>query len=80
MNNKGFIKAIIIIIIALVILGYVFNLSIVDVLNNPKVQQSLAWLWNLILVIWSYIQAPIMYLWNNFVLALWNAVQAGLGQ
>jgi hypothetical protein len=83
MNSQqgGFLKAIIIIVIALVILGYVFHISITDVLNDPKVQQSLQWLWGIILTIWSYIQAPIMYVWNNFVIGVvWNAIKAGLGQ
>jgi hypothetical protein len=80
MYKRGFIKAIIIVLIAIVILGYVFHISILDILNNTKVQESLGWLWNLIVAIWSYVQAPIMYIWNTFVIGIiWNAVKAGLG-
>lgn len=78
--NGGLIKAIIIIIIALIILGYVFHISIIDVLNSPTVQSNLQWLWNIILTIWSYISAPIMFVWNTFVIGVvWNAIKAGLG-
>jgi len=71
---------IIVIIIALIILGY-FGFNIVDVLNSPNVQANLNWAWNIVLIIWSYISAPIVWLWNTFVVGiLWNLIQAGLNQ
>lgn len=81
-HDKGFIKAVIIILIAIIILGYVFHISIVDVINDPKVQQSLGFIWNnVIMPVWNYVQAPIMWVWNNFVIGIvWNAIQAGLNK
>ncbi len=78
--NKGFIKAIIIVLIAIVILGYVFHISIIDIINDPKVQESMGWLWNFLITVWNYVQAPVMWVWNNFVIGIvWNSIQAGLG-
>ncbi len=77
--NGGLIKAIIIIVIALIILGFVFHINIVDVLNSPDVQANLNWIWNVILTIWSWISAPIIFVWNTFIIGIvWNAIQAGL--
>ena len=79
MYNKGLIREILIIIIALIILGYVFHISIIDILNAPQVQSNLHWAWNIVTTVWSWISAPIMYIWNNFVIGvIWNAIQAGL--
>ncbi len=77
--NGGLIKAIILIVVALVILGFVFHINIVDVFNSPDVQSNLNWFWNIILKIWSYVSAPIMFIWNNFIIGIvWKAIQAGL--
>lgn len=79
MYKKGLIKEVIIIIIALIILGYVFHISIIDILNNPQVQANLGWVWHVITVIWSWISTPIMFIWNTFVIGvIWNSILAGL--
>ena len=79
-TNKGLIEMIIIIIIALIILGY-FGFNIGNVLSSPNVQANLSWAWNVVLTIWSYISAPIVWLWNTFVLGLiWPLLQAGIHQ
>ncbi len=78
--NGGLIKAIIIIVIALIILGFVFHINIADVLSSPDVQSNLNWIWNIILTVWSWISAPITFVWNNFIIGvIWKAIQAGLG-
>ena len=74
MQNKGLLKTIIIIVIALIVLGY-FGVNIQNVMNMPFVQNNLAWLWNILVWIWNVISAPIMYLWNIFKTLL----NAGLG-
>jgi len=66
-TNKGFIKMIIVIIIALIILGYFFNIRITDILNSANVQSNLSWFWGLIVKIWNFISYPFMFIWNRYV-------------
>jgi hypothetical protein len=73
-QQSGFLKTIIIIVIALIILGY-FGVNITNIINSPMVQTNLAWLWNGILWIWSIISVPFIWLWNLFKTLL----NAGLG-
>ncbi len=66
-TNKGFIKLIIVIVIALIILGYFFNIKITDVISAPNVQANLSWFWNIIVNIWNFITYPIVFVWNRYV-------------
>ncbi len=74
-KNSGFIRIILLIIIVLIILGY-FGFNVVDIVNLPTVQSNLHWAWNIVLVLWSYISAPVTLIWNY----VWGLFQAGLSQ
>ncbi len=71
--QKGFIKEILIIIIILIVLGY-FGFNINNIISSGTVQTNLQWLWNILLTIWSWISAPIIYLWHLAV----SLFQAGV--
>ena len=79
MYKKGLIKAIIVIIIALIVLGY-FGFNIKDIVNGPTVQANLNAAWSFVLNIWNnYLAGPFNYIWNNFVVeVLWKAIQTAL--
>ncbi len=79
-SNKGFIKAVIVILIAIVILGFVFNISVIDIINNPKVRESVSWIWRILKIIWDFVRVPLSWVWDNFFVRVWNAVQDGLNQ
>ncbi len=78
--NKGLIKTIILIVIALIVLGY-FGFDVADIVNSPTVQANLTNTWNFVLKIWNnYLATPVMYVWNTFVVGvLWKLIQAGSG-
>ena len=65
-KQKGFIRAIIVIVVALVILKYAFGVNLSDIINNQVVQdawnifkQLLLLLWQAILLCLSYIKSAI---------------------
>jgi len=74
MYNKGLIKAIIVIVVALIILGY-FGFDIKDIINGPVVQKNLHTAWDFILMVWNnYLSGPVTYAFQ----AVWKLIQAGL--
>ncbi len=74
MYKKGLIGTIIVIIIALIILGY-FGFNIKDIFNSPTVQANLNAAWNFCVMIWNnYLSGPVTYVWN----ILWNLFKAGM--
>jgi len=79
MYKKGLIKTIVIIVIALIVLGY-FGFNVEDIIKSEKVQANLSYVWGLIVKLWNnYLAAPIMYVWDKFIIGVvWNAIVAGL--
>ena len=66
-HNKGLIRTIIIIIIALLILSY-FGISIQSVVNSPTSQSNFSYVWGGISYVWTtYLAAPLTALWNIIV-------------
>jgi len=59
MNNRGFIKAIILILVALLVLKFVFHIEIKDILNSK-----------IVLSIWSIIKTVFNMLWAVILIAL----------
>ena len=80
MYKKGLIKTIIIIMIALIVLGY-FGFNIGDIINSPTVQANLHIVWDLVLKIWNnYLAGPCLYVWDKFVVGvLWKLIQSAPG-
>ncbi|MFA6463811.1 MAG: hypothetical protein WCV55_02295 [Candidatus Paceibacterota bacterium] len=65
-KQKGFIKAILLIIVALVVLKYAFGVNLSDIINNQVVQdawnivkQLLGLLWQAIIISINYIKSAI---------------------
>ena len=71
--KKGLIKEILIIVIALIVLGY-FGFNINNIISSGTVQTNLNWFWQIVMTIWSWISAPIIYLWHLAV----SLFQAGV--
>ncbi|HEY4512553.1 MAG TPA: hypothetical protein VJH63_02740 [Candidatus Paceibacterota bacterium] len=55
-RNRGFIQAIILIIIALALLKYFFNISLADILNNQVVKDIWSITKSLFQVLWQTVQ------------------------
>ena len=73
MGWGGFIKAIVIIVIALIVLGY-FGYNIQDIINSPTVQKNLSYGWGLVSYVWqNYLKVPAMFIWDKIIIGLgWN--------
>ncbi len=80
-NSKGIIKTIILVIIALIILGYFFNIKVQDIFNSGAVQANLSFAWSIVVKIWSYISYPFQWVWDTIIVGfIWPAIQKGLGK
>jgi hypothetical protein len=74
-GNRGFIKAIILIVIALVVLGF-FGYNLESIVNSPDVKGNLAYVWELLVKLWSILLAPLTWVWDNVVIKLvWSNLQ-----
>jgi hypothetical protein len=77
-TNRGFIRTIIIIVIALLILSY-FGLNIRDIVNSPAGRDNFSYTQEVMIKIWdNYLEKPVTYLWNDiFIELIWNpAIEA----
>ncbi len=73
-DNRGLIKWIFIIIIAIIILSYLgFDLR--AIVEAEGTQNNLNYVWGGVVMIWNnYLSDPILYFWNNIFLNLiWSA-------
>ncbi len=77
MKKRGFIKTIILIVIALLILGY-FGYHIEDMIKNPAVQKNLHAFLNFILYLWNtFLIGPLTFIWGIIQNALAHIPRAG---
>jgi hypothetical protein len=81
MEKKGFIKTIILIVIALIVLGY-FGFNIESIIKSEKVQANLNYVWGLITNIWNlYLAAPVIFVWDKFFVGVvWKTIEAALNK
>jgi hypothetical protein len=63
-KEKGFVKAIIIITIALIIAKFVFKIDPANIWNNHSVQLAIQWIKINTIIAWNYIVYTINYLIN----------------
>ena len=72
-NNKGFIKAVLLIVVALVVLGF-FGYNLRTIVNSPTVHDNLAYVWGLVVKFWNAVLArPALWVWDHIVIdLLWN--------
>ena len=79
-NSSGFIKTIVIIVIALIILG-VFGYNVSDIVNSPLVQKNLNYAWDIVQFVWqNYLKVPAIWIWEKIVIGLgWDNLVKLLG-
>ena len=71
-TDRGLVKAIIIILIALLILAY-FGLNIRSIVDSPTFADNWNFLKDLIVDVWTdYLKKPVTYLWNIFWNFIWT--------
>ena len=72
-RQRGLIKLIIIIIIAIIVLSY-FGFDLRSIVEAPQTQDNLGYVWGFVVSIWdNYLKGPILYFWNNiFIDLLWE--------
>lgn len=64
-RSRGLIKAIVLIVVALVVLGF-FGYNLRDIVNSPTVSENLKYAWGLAVKLWNTILArPAVWLWDN---------------
>ena len=75
-KRGGFIKIIIILVLALIILGY-FGFDIRDILEKPLVQKNLNYVWNFVIFVWDhYLKTPAVFIWDRVIIDLiWDNVK-----
>jgi len=75
-RNQGFIKIVLIIVIALIVLGF-FGFNVKDIVEAPLVQNNLNYAWGLVVWVWdNYLATPAIYFWQNiFVDLFWDTFQ-----
>ena len=80
MRQKGFIGILVLIIIALAALKYFFNWSIFDAAASEEGRGTISYIRDILNTIWSYLAAPVTFIWNEVVWPLlrlgWQSLQA----
>ena len=66
-RNRGFIGWLILIIVALALLKYFYNWSIFDAAATEDGKETIAYIKNIIDTVWSYLEKPVMWLWDRVV-------------
>lgn len=74
MQNKGFIKGLLLIIIGLALLKYFFNWSIFDAVESKEGRETISYIRNILNTLWSYLETPLAYIWREVVLPLINEI------
>lgn len=71
-GNRGLIYFLILLLIALIILGY-YGISVRQAVQNPTTQDNISYTWNGAVYVWdTYLKVPAAYLWNIFVNDIWT--------
>ncbi len=79
-GQGGFIKLILLIIIALIVLGF-FGYNLENIVNSPDVKGNLSYVWKLLVKLWHLLLTPLSWVWDNVVITLvWNNLQALLNK
>lgn len=72
-QSGGFIKTILIIVIALVVLGF-FGYNLRDIISSPVVRDNLSYAGELAVKVWNnFLATPAIWIWNHIIINLvWN--------
>lgn len=73
-KNSGFMRIILIVLIAILILSY-FKIDLRSAVESPASQSNFSYIKNLAVTTWTnYLEKPAMYLWNYvFIDLLWKS-------
>ncbi|NQV88278.1 MAG: hypothetical protein HQ402_01835 [Parcubacteria group bacterium] len=69
-KKRGFLKMILVVIVALALLKFVFHFDIIDFFNSPKAQETVKYVLNVVKIVWEYIRVPFLFVWdraNDFI-------------
>lgn len=84
MKNKaagegGFIRTVILIVIALLVISY-FGINLRSLVSSPTTQDNVSYVASTTVNVWNgYLKVPATYLWNEvFVNLIWKPAIAGL--
>ena len=74
--KRGFVKTVIIIVIALIVLGY-FGYNLEDIVKSPTVQKNLRYVWDFVVSIWNnYLIGPVKFIWDKIIVGvIWESIQ-----
>ncbi len=79
MKNKtagegGFIRTIVIIVIAILIVSY-FGINLRALVTSPTTQDNITYVTTGVINLWNnYLKAPVTYVWNEiFIKLIWNS-------
>jgi len=64
-NQKGFIKLILLAIIALALLKYFLDWSIFDAIESEQGRSTIKYIRDILNIIWSFISVPLTFIWNK---------------
>lgn len=76
-TERGFIKAVIMIVVILLIISY-FGINLRSTVNSPTTQENFSYVINGTIHVWdSYLKKPASYVWNEIFikLILKNAIE-----
>ncbi len=66
-HNQGLIMTVLIIIVALIVLKFVFDIDIIKFLNSGWVQKAFGYIQDVFLTIWNnFLKTPVTFLWEKF--------------
>ncbi|MSU56023.1 MAG: hypothetical protein EXS51_01805 [Candidatus Taylorbacteria bacterium] len=64
-GNRGFIKTILLIVIALIVLGF-FGYNLKEIVASPTVHDNLVYVWDIVAKLWNtLIATPALWMWNT---------------
>lgn len=64
-GNRGFVKTILLIVIALIVLGF-FGYNLKEIIDSPTVNENLTYVWGLVVYAWNTcIAEPAVWLWDK---------------
>lgn len=82
MNNRkqGFISTLLLIIVGLAALKYFFDWSIFDAAASEQGRGTVAYIRDVLSTTWTYIGAPVMFVWNEIVRPIFEFAFTALKQ
>ncbi|MFA6458943.1 MAG: hypothetical protein WCV79_00915 [Candidatus Paceibacterota bacterium] len=71
-GERGLVKMIVLIVIALIILGY-FGFNLREIVSSPTVHDNLIYFKEVVINVWnSYLKTPVMFLVDAFIKFVWD--------